>query len=88
MLHETEDLQEMVEAEACWEAVLRECRSFKYTKIGYRVQTIESKSFYQKIKKMLFSKRKFANLRSTFVPHMCSRKSREAVKIVESCQLY
>ena len=48
MLHETEDLQEMVEAEACWEAVLRECRSFKYTKIGYRVQTIESKSFYKK----------------------------------------
>ena len=87
MLHETEDLQEMVEAEACWEAVLRECRSFK---IGYRVQTINRvEKFLQKnLKKMLFLKRKFANLRSTFVPHMCSRKSREAVKIVESCQLY
>ena len=49
----------------------------------------ESKRFLQKkFKKMLFLKRKFANLRSTFVPHMCSRKSREAVKIVESCQLY
>ena len=57
MLHETEDLQEMVEAEACWEAVLRECRSFKYTKIGFRVQTIESN--FLSIKKMLFLKRKF-----------------------------
>ena len=56
MLHETEDLQEMVEAEACWEAVLRECRSFKYTKIGYRVQTIESKCFCKKIKNAVFKK--------------------------------
>ena len=61
MLHETEDLQEMVEAEACWEAVLRECRSFKYTKIGYRVQTIESKSFYKQ-KKCCFNKQTYVHV--------------------------